>query len=117
MGAEVTIPGRISSAITLVSAVRTAVALTAHLFFLCLEYRAFNVMCGELGIEKEDIHEGGRTPSKAVFSRPQLQQRPLYCIHALRRASSVRRGVHRDKLVLIMLFKEKSEFVTVQTIA
>ena len=70
MGAEVTIPGRISSAITLVSAVRTAAALTAHLFFLCLEYRAFNVMCGELGIEKEDIHEGGRTPSKAVFSRP-----------------------------------------------
>ena len=28
-------------------------------------------MCGELGIEKgEDIHEGGRTPSKALFSRP-----------------------------------------------
>ena len=28
-------------------------------------------MCGELGIEKgEDIHEGGRTPSKAVFRRP-----------------------------------------------
>ena len=28
-------------------------------------------MCGELGIEKgEDIHEGGRAPSKAVFIRP-----------------------------------------------
>ena len=28
-------------------------------------------MCGELGIEKgEDIHEGGRAPSKAMFSRP-----------------------------------------------
>ena len=28
-------------------------------------------MCGELRIEKgEDIHEGGRVPSKAVFSRP-----------------------------------------------
>ena len=68
MGAEVTIPGRISSAVTLVSAVRTAAAPTAHRFFPCLEY---SVMCGELGIEKgEDIHEGGRTPSKAVFSRP-----------------------------------------------
>ena len=30
-------------------------------------------MCGELGIEKgEDIHKGGRTPSKAVFSRPAI---------------------------------------------
>ena len=28
-------------------------------------------MCGELRIEKgEDIREGGRAPSKAVFSRP-----------------------------------------------
>ena len=71
MGAEVTIPGRISSAITFVSAVRTAAAPTANLFFPCLEYRAFSVMCGELGIEKgEDIHEGGRIPSEAVFSRP-----------------------------------------------
>ena len=71
MGAKVTIPGRILSAITLVSVVRSAAAPTAHLFFPCLEYRAVRVMCGELGIEKgEDIHEGGRTPSKAVFSRP-----------------------------------------------
>ena len=71
MGAEVTIPGRIASAITLASAVRTAAAPTAHLFCPCLEYRAVSVMRGELGIEKgEDIHEGGRTPSKAVFSRP-----------------------------------------------
>ena len=71
MGAEVTISGRISSAITLVSAVRTTAAPTVHLFFPCLEYGAVSVMCGELGIEKgEDIHEGGRTPSKAVFSRP-----------------------------------------------
>ena len=70
MGAGVTIPGRISSAITLVSAVRTAAAPTAHLFFPCLEYRAVSVMCGKLGIEKgEDIHEGGRAPSKPVFSR------------------------------------------------
>ena len=73
MGAEVTIPGRISSAITLVSAVRTATAPTVHLFFPCLEYRAVSVMCSELGIEKgEDIHEKGRIPSKAVFSRPAI---------------------------------------------
>ena len=71
MGAGVSIPGRISSVITLVSAVRTAAAPTAHLFFPCLEYRAVSVMCGELGVEKgEGIHEGGRTPSKPVFSRP-----------------------------------------------
>ena len=83
MGAGVTVPGRISSAITLVSAVRTAAAPTAHLLFPCLEYRAVSVMCGELGIEKgEDIHEGDRTPSEAVVSRPPLQQWPLYCIHA-----------------------------------
>ena len=71
MGAKVTIPGRISSANTLVSAVGTAATPKAHLFFPCLEYRAVSVMCGELGSEKgEDIHEGGRTPPKAVFSRP-----------------------------------------------
>ena len=64
MGAGVTIPGRILSAITLVSAVRTAAAPTAHLFFPCLEYSAVSVMFGELGIEKgEDMHEGSRTPS------------------------------------------------------
>ena len=71
MGAGVTIPGRISSAITLVSAVRTAAAPTAHVFSPYLKYRAVSVMCGELGIEKgEGIHEEGRTPSKAVFSQP-----------------------------------------------
>ena len=52
MGAEVTIPGLISSAIILVSAVTTAAAPTAHLFFSCLEYRVTSVMCGELGIEE-----------------------------------------------------------------
>ena len=67
MGAEVTISGRISSAVTLVSTIRTTRAPTAHLFFPCLEYRAVSVMCGELGIEKgEDIYERGRRPSNAV---------------------------------------------------
>ena len=71
MEAGVTVPGRILSAIALMPAVRPAAAPTAHLFFPCLEYRAVSIMCGELGIEKgEDIHEGGRAPSKAVFSRP-----------------------------------------------
>ena len=67
MGAEVTIPGRISSAITLVFAVRTAAAPTTHLFFPCLEYRAVSVVCSELGIEKgETIFEGGKAPPEAV---------------------------------------------------
>ena len=71
MGVEVTVPGRISFAITLMSAVGSAAAPTTNLFFTCLEYRAVSIMCGELGIEKgEDIHEGGRARSKAMFSRP-----------------------------------------------
>ena len=70
MGAEVTIPGRISSAITLASAVRTATAPKAHLFFPCLEYRAVSVMCGELGIEeRETFFKGGKAPPEAVSGR------------------------------------------------
>ena len=64
MEAEVTIPGRISSAITLASAVRTA---AAPLFFPCIEYRAVSVMCGELSIEQgETIFKGGKAPPEAV---------------------------------------------------
>ena len=67
MGAEVTIPGRTSSAIILESAIRTA---ATHLFFSCLEYRAVNVMCGELGIEEgETIFKGGKAPPEAVSGR------------------------------------------------
>ena len=70
MGAEVAIPGRISSGIILASAVRTAAALTAHLFFPCLEYRAVSVMCGEVGIEEgETIFKGGKVPPEAVSGR------------------------------------------------
>ena len=73
MGAVVIIPGRISSAFTRVSAVRTVAAPMAHRFFPCLEYRAVCVMCGELGIEKgETIFKRGKAPSKAVFSRPAI---------------------------------------------
>ena len=71
MGAGVTNPRRISSSVTLVSAVRAAAAPTAHSFFPCLEYRAVSVMRGKLGVEKgKDIREGGRAPSKAVVRRP-----------------------------------------------
>ena len=70
IGAEVTIPGRILSAIVLASAVRTAAAPKAHLFFPHLEYRAFSVMCGELGIEEgETIFKGGKAPPGAVSGR------------------------------------------------
>ena len=63
MGAEVTIPGRISSAVILASAVKTAAAPKAHIFFPYLEYRAVSVMCGELGIEEgETIFRGSKAP-------------------------------------------------------
>ena len=71
MGAGVTNPRRISSAVILMSAVRAAAALTAHSFFPCLEYRAVSVMRGKLGVEKgKYIREGGRAPSEAVVRRP-----------------------------------------------
>ena len=70
MGAEDTIPGRISSAIILASADRTAAAPKAHFFFPCLKYRAVSVMCGELGVEKgETIFKGGKAPLEAMFGR------------------------------------------------
>ena len=68
--AEVTIPGRITSAIILASAVKNAAAPTAHLFFPCLEYRAVSVMCGELGIEEgETTFKGGKALPEAVSGR------------------------------------------------
>ena len=70
IGAEVTIPGRISSAVILASAVRTAAAPKAHIFFPYLEYRAVSVMCDELGIEEgENIFKGGKAPPEAVSGR------------------------------------------------
>ena len=70
MGEEVTIPGRISSAIILATAIRTAAAPKAHFFFPCLEYRAVSVMCAELGIEEgETIFKGGKAPPEAVSGR------------------------------------------------
>ena len=70
MGAEVTIPGRIWSANILASAVRTAAAPKAHLFFPYLEYRAVSVMRGELGIEEgETSFKGSKAPPEAVSGR------------------------------------------------
>ena len=70
MGAEVTIPGRISSAVILASAVRNAAAPKAHIFFPYLEYRVVSVMCGELGIEEgETIFRGSKAPPEAVSGR------------------------------------------------
>ena len=70
-------------------------------------------MCGELGVEKdEDIRKGGRTPSNDVFSQPAVTAAAAVFHRRLTAgASSVRRGVHRDELVLTILF------VTVHTIA
>ena len=69
-------------------------------------------MCGELGIEKgEDIHSGGRTPSKAVFSRPAVTAAAAVLYRRLTAGVFSTRGVQRDKLVLSTLF------VTVLTIA
>ena len=70
MGAEITTPGRISSAIILASAVRPTAAPKAHLFFPYLEYRAVSVICDELGIEEgETIFKGGKAPPEAVSGR------------------------------------------------
>ena len=78
MGAEVTIPGRISSAIILASAVRTAAAPKAHLFFPCLEHRAVSVMCGELGIEEGELFfKGARHRRRLCPVEPHIQQRLL----------------------------------------
>ena len=52
VGAGVATPRSITSAITLVPAVRTAAAPPTHFLFPCLKHGAVSVMCGKLGIEK-----------------------------------------------------------------
>ena len=70
MGAGVITPRGITSAVTLMSAVRTAATSTTHYFFPCLQHRAVRVMCGKLEVEKgKNIREGGGAPSEAVFRR------------------------------------------------
>ena len=112
MGAGVTNPRRISSVITLMSAVRAAAAPMAHFFFPRLEYRAVSVLRGKLGVEKgKDIREGGRAPSEAVVRRPAVTTAAAILYTRLTAGVFSKKGVHKDKFVLTMWF------VTVQTIA
>ena len=79
VGAGVVIPRGITSVITLASAVRTAAAPKAHLFFPCLEYRAVSAMCGELGIEEGEpiFLKGARHRRRLCSDEPHIQQRLL----------------------------------------
>ena len=70
VGAGVVIPRGITSAIILVSAVRTAMAPSTHFFFPRLKHGAVSVMCGKLGIEKgKNIFKSGGAPTEAVVRR------------------------------------------------
>ena len=63
------------------------------------------------GLSNENVFlKVARHQRRLCAVEPQLQQRPLYCTQAWRRASSVKRGVHKEKSVFKMLF------VTVHTI-
>ena len=79
MGAVFAIPGRISSAIILASAVRTAAGPKARLFFPYLEYRAVSVMCGELaGLRRDKLFlKGARHRRRLCPVGPHIQQRLL----------------------------------------
>ena len=64
------------------------------------------------GFSKDKTFLKGNGHQRRLWSvLPQLQQRPRYWAQAWRRASSVRSGVHKDRLVFIVLL------VTVQTIS
>ena len=53
------------------------------------------------GLSKEKTLLKGDGHQRRLWSvQPQLQQRPWYWAQAWRRASSVRSGVHKDKLVI-----------------
>ena len=68
MGLEVTVVGRVSSAITLGAAVRAASTPPAHAFFPRLKYGTIRVVRCKLGVEQgEGIRERGRTPLEAMF--------------------------------------------------
>ena len=70
MEAGVATPRGITSAITLVPAVRTAAIPPTLFFFPCLKHRAVSVMCGKLGIEQgKNIRECGGASTEAVVRR------------------------------------------------
>ena len=101
VGAGVATSRGITSAITLVPAVRTAATPLTHFLFPCLKHRAVSVMCGKLGIEQGNTFVNVAGYQRRLWSvEPQLQQRPLYCIYPWRWASSVRRGVHKDRFYI-----------------
>ena len=70
VGTEVVIPRGITSAITLVLAVRVTPAPLAHVLFPRFEFRPIVAMCGKVRVEEEkNVREGGGTPTKAVVHR------------------------------------------------
>ena len=70
MGAGVATSRGVTSAITLVSAIRTATAPPTHFFFPCLKHGAVSVMCGKLGIEQgKNIRECSGALTEAVVRR------------------------------------------------
>ena len=112
MGAGVTNLRRVSSAVTLMSAVRGAAAPTAHSLFLCLDHRAVGVMCGKLGVEKEkDIREGGRASSEDVVRRAAVTTAAAILYTRLAAGVLSEKGCPQGQVVLTMWF------VTVLTIA
>ena len=78
MGARVTIPGRISSAIILASAVRAAAAPKAHLFFQRLEYKPSASCVANSGLRREKpFLKGARHHRRLCPVEPHIQQRLL----------------------------------------
>ena len=68
--AGVAIPRSITSAITLVLAVRVTTAPLTHLLFPRLKYRPILVMCGEFRVEEgKNIRKRAGAPTEAVVRR------------------------------------------------
>lgn len=87
-----------------VTSVRTAAVPISHLLFPGLKHGVIRFVCGEHRVEERgDILEGCRVQTQAVIVKPQLQQCPLYCMEAWRRASSARRGSQRDESLLTVV--------------
>ena len=57
------------------------------------------------GLSNENVFLKGAGHQRRLCAvEPQLQQQPLYCTEAWRRASSVGRGAHKDKSLFDMLY-------------
>ena len=78
MVAEVTIPGRISSVIILASAVRTAAAPKAHIFFHILNIELAASCVANSGLRREKLFlKGARLRRRLCPVEPHIQQRLL----------------------------------------